>query len=106
MGDTPVDIKTTLLNGVIKEEVYVEKPLGVETHDCQTHVWKLKKALYEIRRHTWDNTYMRRLKTTQSGEDINLFYKVEDEILQRMTRSQMGARRTLKMFKTEDLGIQ
>ena len=64
MGDTPSDIKTIFLNGVIEEEVYVEQPLGVETHDKQIHVCKLKKALYEIRRHTQDNTYMRRLKTT------------------------------------------
>ena len=37
-------IKTKLLNGVVKEEVYVEKPLGVETHYRKTHVCKLKKA--------------------------------------------------------------
>ena len=66
MGDTPTDIKTTLLNGVVEEEVYVEKPLGVETHDRQTHVCKLKKALYELGRHPWDSTYiyMRNLKIT------------------------------------------
>ena len=39
-----MDVKTTLLNGVIVEEVYVEQPLGFETHDRQTHVCKLKKA--------------------------------------------------------------
>ena len=66
MGDTPTDIKTTLLNGVIKEEVYVEKPLGVETHDKQTHVCKLNKVLYELRRNPWDRTYsyIRILKIT------------------------------------------
>ena len=36
MGDTPTNIKTTFLNGVVKEKVYVEKPLGVETHDKKT----------------------------------------------------------------------
>jgi hypothetical protein len=41
-----MDIKTTLLNGEIKEEVYVEQPLGFETHDRETHVCRLKKALY------------------------------------------------------------
>ena len=45
-----LDIKTIFLNGVVKEEVYGEKPLGVETHDRQTNVCKLKKALYELRR--------------------------------------------------------
>ena len=56
-------------------------PVGVEAHDSQTHVCKLKKDLYELRRHPWDNTYMRSLKITQSDEDLNLCYKVEDEIL-------------------------
>ena len=57
MGDTPADIKTTFLNDVVKEEVYVEQPLGVETHDRQTHVCKLN-ALYSI------YSYMRNLKIT------------------------------------------
>ena len=56
MGDTSTDIKITFLNDVVKEEVYVEQPLGVETHDRQTHVCKLKKALYKLRRNPWDNT--------------------------------------------------
>ena len=58
MGDTTYDIKTTFLNGVGEEEVYVKKPLGVETHDIQTHVCKLKKALYNT------YSYMRNLKIT------------------------------------------
>ena len=33
MEDTSADIKITFLNDVVKEEVYVEQPLGVETHD-------------------------------------------------------------------------
>ena len=41
-----MDVKTTFLNGVVEEEVYGENPLGFETHDRETHVCKLKKALY------------------------------------------------------------
>ena len=83
MGDAPANIKTTFLNGVVKEEVYVEQPLGVETHDMKTHVCKLKKALYELRRHPWGRTYsyIRRFKITWSDEYLNLCYKIEDEIL-------------------------
>ena len=79
MGHTPADIKTTFLNGVVKEEVYVEQPLGVETLDRKTHVCKLKKALYELRRNPWDRTYsyIRSLNITQSDGDLNLCYKVE-----------------------------
>ena len=46
MGDTLADIKKTFLNGVVKEQVYVEKPLGVETHDRQTRV-QIKEGLVQ-----------------------------------------------------------
>ena len=66
MGDTSVDIKITFLNDVVKEEVYVERPLGVETHDRHTHVCKLNKALYKLKRHPWDRkySYIRNLNIT------------------------------------------
>ena len=35
---------------LVTSQVYAEKPLKVETHDRKTHVCKLKKALYEIKR--------------------------------------------------------
>ena len=41
-----MDVKTTFLHGVIKEEVYVEQPLGFKVQDGDTHVCRLKKALY------------------------------------------------------------
>jgi hypothetical protein len=39
-------VKTTFLNGVIEEEVYIEKPQGVEVHLRETHVCRLRKALH------------------------------------------------------------
>ena len=46
-------------------------------------VCKLKKALYELRKHPWDRTYsyIRSLKITLSDEVLNLCYRIEDEIL-------------------------
>ena len=44
-----MDAKTTFLNGVVEEEVYVEKLLGFEIHDRGTHVCKLKKSLYGLK---------------------------------------------------------
>jgi hypothetical protein len=44
-----MDVKATFLNGEINEEVYVEQPLGFETHDRETHVCRLNKALYGLK---------------------------------------------------------
>ena len=43
-----MDVKTAFLNGVVEGEVYVEQPLGFETHDREFHVCRLKKALYSL----------------------------------------------------------
>ena len=40
-----MDVKTTFLNGVIEEEVYIKQPQGFEVEDRVTHVCKLNKAL-------------------------------------------------------------
>ena len=44
-----MDVNTTFLTGVIEEKVYIEQPLGFETHDKKTHVCRLKKALYGLK---------------------------------------------------------
>ena len=41
-----MDVKTTFLNGLIEEEVYIEEPQGFEVEDRVTYVYKLKKDLY------------------------------------------------------------
>ena len=44
-----MDVKTTFLNGVIEEEVYIEQPEGFETHEKRTYVCRLKKDLYGLK---------------------------------------------------------
>jgi hypothetical protein len=39
-----MDMKSALLNGPIKEEVYVEQPPGFEDSEYPNHVYKLSKA--------------------------------------------------------------
>ena len=41
-----MEVKTAFLNGVIEEEVYIEKPQGFALHPRETHVCRLEKALY------------------------------------------------------------
>ncbi|GJZ68528.1 retrovirus-related pol polyprotein from transposon TNT 1-94 [Tanacetum coccineum] len=42
-------VKTTFLNGDLKEEVYVSQPEGFVDQDNPSHVYKLKKALYGLK---------------------------------------------------------
>ena len=72
-----MDIKTNLLNGVVEQEVYVEQPLGFETHDKQTHVCKLKKDMYDLNKapNAWYGRldgFLMRLVFTKSKADSSL----------------------------------
>jgi hypothetical protein len=44
-----MDVKSAFLNSPIKEEVYVEQPLGFEDSEYHNHVNKLSKALYGLK---------------------------------------------------------
>jgi hypothetical protein len=44
-----MDVKSAFLNRPIKEEVYVEQPLGFEDSEYPNHVYKLSKALYGLK---------------------------------------------------------
>ena len=78
-----MDVKTTFLNGVVEEEVYVEQALGFETHDKQNHVCKLNKSLYGLKKAP--RTWYRRMENfltifgfTKSKTDSNLYYESEE----------------------------
>ena len=45
-----MDVKTTFLNGLIEEEVYIEQPQGFEINDQKTHVCRLKKEMYGLKK--------------------------------------------------------
>nr|GEW44539.1 integrase, catalytic region, zinc finger, CCHC-type, peptidase aspartic, catalytic [Tanacetum cinerariifolium] len=44
-----MDVKTTFLNGPLKEEVYVVQPDGFVDHDHLENVYRLRKALYGLK---------------------------------------------------------
>nr|GEW53097.1 putative RNA-directed DNA polymerase [Tanacetum cinerariifolium] len=44
-----MDVKTTFLHGLLKEDVYVCQPEGFSDADHPSHVYKLKKALYGLK---------------------------------------------------------
>jgi len=76
-----MDVKTSFLNGVVEEEVYIEQPQGFELHPRETHVCRLKKALYGLKQtpRAWYariDSYLTRLGFSKSHADPNLYYKV------------------------------
>ncbi|GJU74800.1 retrovirus-related pol polyprotein from transposon TNT 1-94 [Tanacetum coccineum] len=44
-----IDVKTAFLNGILREEVYVSQPDGFVDPENPNHVYKLKKALYDLK---------------------------------------------------------
>ena len=77
-----MDVKTTFLNGVVEKESYMEQPLEFQTHNRQTHVCKLKKALYILKQETktWYgkmDSFLMSLGFTKSKTYSNLYFKVK-----------------------------
>eukprot|EP00253_Pinus_taeda_P011174 PITA_11174 len=86
-----MDLKTTFLNRVIEEEVYIEHPKGFVTFNRESHVCRLKQALYGLKQapHAWYtniDSYFTRLGFTKSEADANLYHiVVEGQVCQRDT---------------------
>jgi len=43
-----MDAKSTLLNGIIEEDIYVQQPLGYEVEGKEDQVYMFKKVLYGL----------------------------------------------------------
>ena len=44
-----MDVQSAFLNGILEERVYIEQPLGYAIKGQEDKVFKLKKALYELK---------------------------------------------------------
>ncbi|GJT87136.1 putative ribonuclease H-like domain-containing protein [Tanacetum coccineum] len=99
-----MDVKTTFLNGILREEVYVSQPDEFVDPENPNHVYKLKKALYGLKqaprawydllssfllsikyRHGdfWDCLKTRGLESSMAG---GLFYFRVKKFIQRIRR--------------------
>lgn len=118
-----MDVKTTFLNGVIKEEVYIEQMEGFGAHGRDTYVCKLKIPLYGLKQapRTWyehiDN-YLQGMGFVKSEADSNLYYiaiggdplilvlYVDDLFLKSSSRLIEDCKRDLATkFEMKDLGL-
>nr|GEX04229.1 retrovirus-related Pol polyprotein from transposon TNT 1-94 [Tanacetum cinerariifolium] len=69
-----MDVKTAFVNGKLKKEVYVSQPEGfVDPNHC-THVYRMKKALYGLKKalQAWYNTLSRKALLSQP-QRLNTF---------------------------------
>jgi len=74
-----IDVKTTFLNGIIEEEVYIEQPRGFEVKGKESHVYGLKKALYGLKQalRAWYcriDGYLLSMGFTKSEAHPNLYF--------------------------------
>jgi len=79
-----MDVKTTFLNCMIEEEVYIEQPQGLEVKGRVNHVCKLKKDIYGLKQapRAWYgriDSFLTSLGFTKSKVDPNLYLKVMDD---------------------------
>eukprot|EP00253_Pinus_taeda_P027738 PITA_27738 len=83
-----MDVKVAFLNGKIEEEVYNEHPEGFETFNRESHVCKLKTALYGLNQapHAW---YTR----------INGYFKGDDQLIQSCKED------LAREFEMKDMGL-
>jgi hypothetical protein len=48
-----MNVKSDFLNGVIQEEVFIRQPLGFKNPKYPNRVYKILKALYELKQASW-----------------------------------------------------
>nr|GEX70103.1 retrovirus-related Pol polyprotein from transposon TNT 1-94 [Tanacetum cinerariifolium] len=63
-----MDVKTTFLNGILKEEVYVAQPPGFVSKQYPDHVYALDKALYGESFPLWINKLDSRVMHISASE--------------------------------------
>eukprot|EP00253_Pinus_taeda_P029374 PITA_29374 len=119
-----MDVKTTFLNGVIEEEVYVEQPQGFEVLGWETHVLWLRRALYGLKQaprgwYSRIDNYLQQMGFTKSDADLNLYnivvggdplilvLYVDDLFITGVERLISGCKEDLAMeFKMNDIGLK
>ncbi|GJR70029.1 copia protein, partial [Tanacetum coccineum] len=88
-----MDVKTALLSGILREEIYVSQPDGFVDPENPNHVYKLKKALYGLKQApcAWYDllsSFLLSQKFSKGTVDPTLFIKREGKDI--LLMSMMG----------------
>ncbi|CAL8138407.1 unnamed protein product [Prunus armeniaca] len=119
-----LDVKSAFLNGVLKEEVYVDQPQGFVKKDEETKVYKLHKTLYGLKQapRAWYDeidAYFNKAGFKKSPSEATLYVKAEgsdvlivslyvDDIVYTGSSSQMieeFRRDMMEHYEMTDLGV-
>ncbi|CAL8993586.1 unnamed protein product [Prunus brigantina] len=78
-----LDVKSAFLNGVLKEEVYVEQPQGFVRKNEEIKVYKLNKALYGLKQapRAWYDeidSYFNKAGFKKSPSEATLYIKTDE----------------------------
>ena len=78
-----MDVKSTFLNGVLKEEVYVDQPPSYEVAGEEHKVYRLKRAFYGLKQAPWAwysriDSYLMSNGFSKSNGEPTLYIKAEN----------------------------
>ena len=79
-----MDVKSTLLNGILEEEVYIDQNEGFVDPSKRNMVWKPHKVLYGLKEapRAWYerlHTYLVKIGFKRTNNNINLYPKSESK---------------------------
>jgi len=120
-----MNVKSTFLNGILKEEVYVEQPMGYVVKGQEDKVLKLKKALYGLKQapRAWNSRidkyfqengfakcpheYALYAKVRENGDILLVCIYVDDLIFTGSNSSMFGEfkKAMTREFEMTDIGL-
>jgi len=120
-----MNVKSTFLNGILEEEVYVTQPPGFEVKDANHKVFKLRKVLYGLKQapkvlNKLINSFLLKLGFTKCSVDYGVYVKesqslsliyvclfVDDLLITGSSMAEIGdfKNRLKAAFEMTDLGM-
>nr|GEW43030.1 copia protein [Tanacetum cinerariifolium] len=99
-----MDVKTSLMNGILKLEVYVSQPEGFVNQYYLNHVFRLKKALYELKQdpYAWYvmlSKFLLSQKFVKGVVNPTLFTRKEGKYLVLCMRTRSSSNRIVESSK-------